>query len=164
VDKDGVIVSHQMRGRGVACTASRLRVEQSPRLAAWIRVEETEPSLAYVSARRNALFIIWQPISRGRRALMPSSWGHWIPTKNDSSWKPRRTRAYAAPGYLLFTVIRRCSPRIRSEALRFDGRTNTILNDIQYQPQVKRAVFGASKGVLAAQSGIGVALSELLWF
>jgi Tol biopolymer transport system component len=74
--------------------------------------------------------------------------------------------AYAAPGYLLF---------YRDKALfaqRFDlrrfaltGEPTTILDDIQYEPQVKRAVFGASeKGLLVAQSGSGVALSQLVWF
>jgi eukaryotic-like serine/threonine-protein kinase len=74
--------------------------------------------------------------------------------------------AYVAPGYLLF---------YRDKALlaqRFDlkhfaltGEPTTILNDIQYQPQVKRAVFGTSEnGLLVAQSGSGVALSQLVWF
>jgi eukaryotic-like serine/threonine-protein kinase len=74
--------------------------------------------------------------------------------------------AYAAPGYLLF---------YRDKALlaqRFDlkryaltGVPTTVLNDVQYQPQVKRAVFGAAeKGLLVAQTGSGVALSRLVWF
>jgi hypothetical protein len=74
--------------------------------------------------------------------------------------------AYATPGYLLF---------YRNKALlaqRFDlkrfaltGEPTTILNDIQYQPQVKRAVFAASEGsLLVAQSGSGLALSQLVWF
>jgi Tol biopolymer transport system component len=74
--------------------------------------------------------------------------------------------AYAAPGYLLF---------YRNKALlaqRFDlkrfvvtGEPATILNDIEFQPQVKRAVFGASEnGLLVAQTGSGVALSQLIWF
>ena len=74
--------------------------------------------------------------------------------------------AYAAPGYLLFYRDKALfAQRFDLKRFALTGEPTTILNDIQYQPQVKRAVFGASeKGVLAAQSGIGVALSELLWF
>jgi len=74
--------------------------------------------------------------------------------------------AYAAPGYLLFYRDKALfAQRFDLKRFALTGEPTTILNDIQYQPQVKRAVFGASeKGVLAAQSGVGVALSELLWF
>ena len=74
--------------------------------------------------------------------------------------------AYAAPDYLLFYRDKALfAQRFDLKRFALTGEPTTILNDIQYQPQVKRAVFGASeKGVLAAQSGIGVALSELLWF
>ncbi len=74
--------------------------------------------------------------------------------------------AYAEPGYLLFYRDKALfAQRFDLKRFALTGEPTTILNDIQYQPQVKRAVFGASeKGVLAAQSGVGVALSELLWF
>jgi eukaryotic-like serine/threonine-protein kinase len=74
--------------------------------------------------------------------------------------------AYAAPGYLLF-------PREKTLlAQRFDptrfaltGEPTTILPDVQYQPQVRRAVFAISdNGLLIAQKGGGVALSQPLWF
>jgi Tol biopolymer transport system component len=74
--------------------------------------------------------------------------------------------AYAAPGYLLF-------PREKALlAQRFDlnrfaltGEATDILSDIQYQPQVRRAVFAVSdQGLLVAQTGSGVALSQPLWF
>ena len=74
--------------------------------------------------------------------------------------------AYAAPGYLLF-------PREKALfAQRFDlkrfaltGEPTGILTDIQYQPQVRRAVFAVSDdGLLAAQTGSGVALSQPIWF
>jgi serine/threonine protein kinase/Tol biopolymer transport system component len=73
--------------------------------------------------------------------------------------------AYAAPGYLLF-------PREKTLlAQRFDlkrfaliGEPTAILPDIQYQPQVRRAVFAASDNdLLIAQTGSGVALSQPLW-
>jgi len=74
--------------------------------------------------------------------------------------------AYAAPGYILF---------YRDKALlaqRFDlkhfaitGEARVVLTDLQYQPQIKRAVFGVSDtGLLVAQTGGGVALSQLVWF
>ena len=80
--------------------------------------------------------------------------------------KAAANAAYAEPGYLLF---------YRDKALlaqRFDlkrfalrGEPTTVLNDIQFQPQVKRAVFGASgNNLLVAQSGSGVALSQFIWF
>jgi hypothetical protein len=72
--------------------------------------------------------------------------------------------AYAAPGYLLF-------PREKTLlAQRFDlkrfaliGEPTAILTDIQYQPQVRRAVFAVSNDLLLAQTGEGVALSQPLW-
>jgi len=74
--------------------------------------------------------------------------------------------AYAAPGYLLF-------PREKNLlAQRFDlnrfaltGEPMAILTDIQHQPQVRRAVFAvADNGLLAAQTGSGVAPSQPVWF
>jgi serine/threonine protein kinase/Tol biopolymer transport system component len=74
--------------------------------------------------------------------------------------------AYAAPGYLLF-------PREKTLlAQQFDlkrfaltGEATAILTDIQYQPQVRRAVFAVSdNGLLIAQTGSGVALSQPVWF
>jgi len=73
---------------------------------------------------------------------------------------------YAAPGYLLF-------PREKTLlAQRFDlkrfvvtGDPTTILSDIQYQPQVRRAVFAVSdNGLLIAQTGGGVAVAQPFWF
>jgi len=74
--------------------------------------------------------------------------------------------AYAAPGYLLFYRDKALlAQRFDLKRFALTGEPTTILNDIQYQPQVKRAVFGVSdKSLLAAQSGSGVALSQLVWF
>lgn len=74
--------------------------------------------------------------------------------------------AYAAPGYLLFyrdkTLLAQ-SFDLRRFALR--GEATTILPEIQYLPQVKRAVFAVSdQGLLVAQSGAEAALSQLVWF
>jgi len=74
--------------------------------------------------------------------------------------------AYAAPGYLLFYRDKNLLAQpFDYKRFAVTGEPTTILTDIQYQPQVKRAVFGASEnGLLAAQSGSGVALSRLVWF
>ena len=74
--------------------------------------------------------------------------------------------AYVAPGYLLF-----CRDK-NLLAQRFDlgkfvltGEPTTILTEIQYQPQVRRALFAVSdSGLLVAQKGSGVALSQPVWF
>ena len=74
--------------------------------------------------------------------------------------------AYAAPGYLLFyrdnTLL---AQRFDLKRFALEGQPTTILTEIQYQPQVKRATFAVSdNGVLVAQSGSGIALSQLVWF
>ncbi len=73
---------------------------------------------------------------------------------------------YAAPGYLLFYRDKALlAQRFDLKRFALTGEPTTILNDIQYQPQVKRAVFGASENsLLVAQTGSGVALSQLAWF
>jgi serine/threonine protein kinase len=74
--------------------------------------------------------------------------------------------AYAAPGHLLF-------PRGKDLfAQRFDlkrftltGQPVAILANVQFQPQVRRAVFAvADNGLLVAQTGSGIALSQPTWF
>jgi eukaryotic-like serine/threonine-protein kinase len=74
--------------------------------------------------------------------------------------------AYAAPGYLLFYRDKALlAQRFDLKRFALTGEPATILNDIEFQPQVKRAVFGASEnGLLVAQTGSGVALSQLIWF
>jgi len=74
--------------------------------------------------------------------------------------------AYAAPGYLLFYRDRTLlAQRFDLKRFAVTGQPTTIFTDIQYQAQVKRVVFGASeRGLLVAQSGSGVALSQLFWF
>jgi Tol biopolymer transport system component len=73
---------------------------------------------------------------------------------------------YTASGYLLF-------PREKTLfAQRFDvkrfvltGEPSAVLNDIQFQPQIRRAVFAAADGrALVVQSGNGEAISQPQWF
>jgi Tol biopolymer transport system component len=74
--------------------------------------------------------------------------------------------AYAAPGYLLFPREKTLLAQ-RFNATRFvlSGEPTTILPNLQYQPQVRRAVFAVSNdGLLVAQTGGGIALSQPLWF
>jgi hypothetical protein len=80
--------------------------------------------------------------------------------------KASANAAYAAPGYLLFykdkTLL---AQRFDYESGVLTGEPVIVLTDLQYQPQVKRAVFEASEnGLLVAQSGSGVALSQPIWF
>jgi Tol biopolymer transport system component len=75
--------------------------------------------------------------------------------------------AYAAPGYLVF-------PREKTLlAQHFDlkrfaltGEPTTVLTEIQYQPQIRRAVFAVSdSGLLVAQTGSGSFVpSQPIWF
>ena len=74
--------------------------------------------------------------------------------------------AYAARGYLLFyrdkTLL---AQRFDLKHFAITGEARVVLTDLQYQPQVKRAVFGVSDtDLLVAQTGGGVALSQLVWF
>jgi Tol biopolymer transport system component len=73
---------------------------------------------------------------------------------------------FAAPGYLLFYRDRTLlAQRFDVKRFALTGEPTTVLTDIQYQPQVKRAVFGGSdNGLLVAQSGGRVALSQPVWF
>jgi serine/threonine protein kinase len=74
--------------------------------------------------------------------------------------------AVAAPGYLLFYRDGNLlAQRFDQKRFAVTGEPTAILTDIQYQPQVKKAVFGASEsGLLVAQTGSGVALSQPVWF
>jgi serine/threonine protein kinase len=74
--------------------------------------------------------------------------------------------AYAAPGYLLFyrdkTLL---AQPFDLKRLAVTGEATTILPEIQFLPQVKRAVFAVSDhGLLVAQSGTEAALSQPVWF
>jgi eukaryotic-like serine/threonine-protein kinase len=73
---------------------------------------------------------------------------------------------YAAPGYLVFcrgkTLL---AQRFDLKRFALIGEPATILTDIQQLPQTGRAVFAVSDdGLLVAQTGSQVALSQLLWF
>jgi Tol biopolymer transport system component/tRNA A-37 threonylcarbamoyl transferase component Bud32 len=74
--------------------------------------------------------------------------------------------AYAAPGYLLFCREKSLlAQRFDLQRFALTGEPTTILTEIQYQPQVRRAVFAAfDSGLLVAQTGSGVALSQPVWF
>jgi eukaryotic-like serine/threonine-protein kinase len=74
--------------------------------------------------------------------------------------------AYAAPGYLVFyhdkTLL---AQPFDLKRFALTGEATTLLTEIQYQPQVARAVFAVSdSGLLVAQTGSGVALSQPVWF
>jgi serine/threonine protein kinase len=74
--------------------------------------------------------------------------------------------AYAEPGYLLFyrdkTLL---AQPFDLKRIALTGEPTAILQEIQFLPQVKRAVFAVSDhGLLVAQSGSEAALSQLVWF
>src|SRR4029077_17269169 len=74
--------------------------------------------------------------------------------------------AYAAPGYLLFCRGKTLfAQHFDLKRFTLTGEPTTILTEIQQLPQVGRAVFAASNdGLLIAQTGSQVALSQPLWF
>ena len=76
---------------------------------------------------------------------MLSTWVRWIRTKSASSWKPTANAAYAAPGYLLFyrdkTLL---AQPFDLKRFALTGEATTILPQVQFLPQVKRAVFAVS--------------------
>ena len=74
--------------------------------------------------------------------------------------------AYASPGYLLFSRDKTLfAQRFDLKRFAVTGEASVLLTDLLYQQQVKRAVFAVSdNGLLVAQTGSGVALSQLLWF
>jgi serine/threonine protein kinase len=74
--------------------------------------------------------------------------------------------AYAAPGYLLFYRNKTLFAQpFDLKRFALTGEATVILPDVQFLPQVKRAVFAVSdQGLLLAQSGSEAALSQLTWF
>jgi eukaryotic-like serine/threonine-protein kinase len=74
--------------------------------------------------------------------------------------------AYVAPGYLLFYRDRTLlAQSFDPKAFSLTGEPTTILTEIQYLPQVRRAVFAVSdNGTLVAQTGTAVAVSQPVWF
>jgi Tol biopolymer transport system component len=74
--------------------------------------------------------------------------------------------AYAAPGYLLFYRDKTLYAQpFDLKRFALTGEATVILPDVQFLPQVKRAVFAVSdQGLLLAQSGSEAALSQLTWF
>jgi eukaryotic-like serine/threonine-protein kinase len=74
--------------------------------------------------------------------------------------------AYAAPGYLLFYKDRTLLAQpFDLKRFALTGEATVILPEVQFLPQVKRAIFAVSdQGLLVAQSGSEAALSQLVWF
>jgi hypothetical protein len=74
--------------------------------------------------------------------------------------------AYAAPGYLLFYRDRTLLAQpFDLKRLALTGEATVILPEIQYLPQVKRAIFAVSdQGLLLAQTGSEATSSQLSWF
>ena len=74
--------------------------------------------------------------------------------------------AYAAPGYLLFFRDRALKAQ-RFDLSRFavQGEPTTIINNVQFHPEVDRAIFAVSdSGVLSVQGFSPADQPRLLWF
>jgi hypothetical protein len=102
----------------------------------------------------------------GKYLLLPPGYDGPVPVSGYFVSRARTTRVLiAAPGYLLFYRDKALlAQRIDLERFVLTGEPITVLSDVQYQPQVKRAIFGVSEqGLLVAQRGSGVALSQLVW-
>ena len=74
--------------------------------------------------------------------------------------------AYAEPGYVLFyrdnTLF---AQRFDWTRVALSGEATAILTDIQAVPPLRKSVFGVSRnGLLVAQTGSQVALSQPMWF
>ena len=79
--------------------------------------------------------------------------------------RSRANAAYADPGYLIFyrdqTLF---AQRFDTKKFELSGDPVPLLNDIQYNPRVARAVFAASKdGLLVAQKTGDTGISQPLW-
>ena len=74
--------------------------------------------------------------------------------------------AYVAPGYLLFYRDRTLMAQpFDLKQLALTGEATIVVSEIQFLPQVKRALFGASdNGLLVTQSAGAAALSRPTWF
>jgi eukaryotic-like serine/threonine-protein kinase len=73
---------------------------------------------------------------------------------------------YAAPGYLLFPSEKALlAQRFDPNHFTLIGEPTPIVMDIKYQPLVRKAEFAVSdNGLLVAQTGSAVALSQPVWF
>jgi len=74
--------------------------------------------------------------------------------------------AYAGSSYLLFSREKTLlAQRLDLKRFALIGEPTAILTEIQFQPQVRRAVYAVSdNGMLVAQTGSGFAHSQPLWF
>lgn len=72
---------------------------------------------------------------------------------------------FVEPGYLLYLRDRSlvAQPFDRRSYV-VSGEPHILTDEVLYFPQVDRAVFSASTGVLVTQTGKGVSVSQLMWF
>jgi Tol biopolymer transport system component len=74
--------------------------------------------------------------------------------------------AYAEPGFLLYlrdkTLV---TQSFNAQRYALSGEPQTLIEEVEYQPQTARAVFSVSGSeVLVAQTGRGANVSRLTWF
>ena len=88
----------------------------------------------------------------------------------DSNQKTFVTKAmgnmtYVAPGYLLYYRDKTLMVQsFDADKLRLSGDPLPLLTDMAYTPRISHTAFSASSGVLVAQRGSGVSVSQLVWY
>src|ERR1700728_4267400 len=88
----------------------------------------------------------------------------------DSNQKTFVTKAtgnmtYVAPGYLLYYRDKTLMVQsFDADKLRLSGDPLPLLTDMAYTPRISHTAFSASAGVLVAQRGSGVSVSQLVWY
>src|SRR5437660_12095723 len=154
-----------MRGREAAFIASQLPAER--------RRRATAPTRVVQSSYRWPMFfpdgthyLVMVANFTGRKEVNAICVGSLDSKEKRFILQATANAAYAAPGYLLFCRDKDLLAQgfdLQSFALTSEAAT--MMSEIQYQPQIRRAVYAVSdKGFLLAQTGSGVALSQPIWF
>ena len=164
-NKDGVIVFTPDASVGGGLTASSHQVEISRRSATRTgNVANTAIAGPYFFPTESI------PVS-GKQFLWAERRGRHLRGFTGFQRKAVRRgshceRGLCRAGYLLFyrekTLL---AQRFDQKRFVLTGEPTAILTDIQYLPQVARAMFTVSdNGLMITQSGSGVALSQPVWF
>ena len=73
--------------------------------------------------------------------------------------------SYVAPGYLLYYKDKTLfAQSFDAGRLKLSGDPVALLTDVAYTPRISHTAFSASEGVLVAQRGSGVSVSQLVWY
>jgi eukaryotic-like serine/threonine-protein kinase len=73
--------------------------------------------------------------------------------------------SYVAPGYLLYYRDKTLFAQpFDADELKVSGDPVALLTDVAYTPRISHTAFSAAEGVLVAQRGSGVSVSQLVWY